>query len=69
VGLLVMGRPTRVFELSRPSTVNETPSKPHEDDGFVDVDNPDGADDTPAIEPAGRLQEGASDEPDDWGVV
>jgi hypothetical protein len=35
------GRPTRAFVLSTPSTVYETPAKPEESDGFVDVDSVD----------------------------
>jgi hypothetical protein len=35
------GRPSRVFALSTPSTVYETPSKPEENAGFVDVDGVD----------------------------
>lgn len=35
------GRPARVFELSAPSTVHETPVKPEETEGFVDVDDVD----------------------------
>jgi hypothetical protein len=35
------GRPARIFVLSTPSTVHETPVKPHESEGFVDVDNVD----------------------------
>jgi hypothetical protein len=35
------GRPARVFVLSTLSTVYETPAKPEESEGFVDVDNVD----------------------------
>jgi hypothetical protein len=35
------GRPSRVFALFRSSTVYETPSKPEENAGFVDVDGVD----------------------------
>jgi hypothetical protein len=36
------GRPARAFVLSAPSTVHETPAKPEETEGFVDVDGVDG---------------------------
>jgi hypothetical protein len=35
------GRPARAFALSTPSTVHETPTKPEETEGFVDVDSVD----------------------------
>jgi hypothetical protein len=38
------GRPARVFVLSTLSTVYETPAKPEESEGFVDVDNVDAPD-------------------------
>jgi hypothetical protein len=63
------GRPARVFGLSTPSTVYETPAKPEESDGSVDVDNVDAAEiGTPASNgqsglfgnptPAGPYREG-----------
>jgi hypothetical protein len=39
------GRPARAFVLSTPSTVHETPAKPEETEGFVDVDNVDAPED------------------------
>ncbi len=36
------GRPARVFVLSTPSTIYETPLKPDDTEGFVDVDSVDG---------------------------
>jgi hypothetical protein len=45
------GRPARVFVLSALSTVNETPTKPEESEGFVDVDAVDTVD-APAPDPA-----------------
>jgi hypothetical protein len=41
------GRPGRVFLLSTPSTVHETPARPEETEGFVDVDSVD----APATQP------------------
>src|SRR5262249_22522956 len=39
------GRPARSFLLSTPSTVNETPAKTEETEGFVDVDRVDAPED------------------------
>jgi hypothetical protein len=50
------GRPARAFVLSTPSTVHETPAKPEETEGFVDVDNVDAPEDgTPASTGQGGL--------------
>jgi hypothetical protein len=45
------GRPARAFELYTASTVHETPAKPEESEGFVDVDSVDTPEnETPATE-------------------
>jgi hypothetical protein len=50
------GRPARAFVLSTPSTVHETPAKPEEREGFVDVDTADAATkETPASKGQGGL--------------
>jgi hypothetical protein len=50
------GRPARVFVLSTPSTVYETPAKPEETKAFVDVDSVDAPEDgTPASTEQGGL--------------
>jgi hypothetical protein len=49
------GRPARTFVLSTPSPVYETPAKPEETDGFVDVDSVDAPEDVTA---AGKGQDG-----------
>jgi hypothetical protein len=49
------GRPARAFVLSTPSTVHETPAKPEETEGFVDVDSVDGPENET---PAGKGQDG-----------
>jgi hypothetical protein len=60
------GRPARVFELSTLSTVNETPTNPDEDLGFVDVDTVDGHETEPSGAADGELLAASDDE---WGEV
>ena len=55
------GRPSRAFVLSTPSTVYETPAKPEESEGSVDVDT---VDDSPQLYPGGRLFPGQQQLPD-----
>jgi hypothetical protein len=59
------GRPARAFVLSTPSTVHETPAKPEETEGFVDVDSVDAAGDVPA---AGKWQDGLFGNPTPAGT-
>ncbi len=64
------GRPTRVFRLSTPSTVHETPANPEENGGFVDVDTVGSLKNTDPVN--GLLSEAAaaeSENPVEWGEV
>jgi hypothetical protein len=54
------GRPARAFMLSTPSTVYETPAKPEETEGFVDVDSVDAPEDG---KPASTGQDGLFGKP------
>jgi hypothetical protein len=52
------GRPARAFVLSTPSTVHETPAKPEETEGFIDVDSVDAREnDAPASKGPWRRSE------------
>lgn len=58
------GRPARAFGLSVPPAVNETPTKPEENEGFVNLDNVDASDDEA---PAGGEQGGLFGNPPSAG--
>ena len=60
------GRPTRVFRLSTASTVYETPMKPEESEGFVDVDTVDGAEINRILDEAVEVED--PDEEVEWAA-